>query len=30
VGCQVMVDAKASGVLYTIDPAAPGKHTMLV
>ena len=30
VGCQVMVDAKASGVLYTIDPAAPGKDTMLV
>jgi pyruvate, water dikinase len=30
VGCQVMVDAKASGVLYTMDPAVPEKANILV
>lgn len=30
VGCQVMVKTKASGVLYTLDPAAPEQETMLV
>ncbi len=30
VGCQVMVDATASGVIYTLDPAVPEKATMLI
>jgi pyruvate,water dikinase len=30
VGCQVMVDAKASGVLYTLDPTVSEKATILV
>ncbi len=30
VGCQEMVDVKASGVLYTMDPNAPGQDIMLI
>jgi len=30
VGCQEMVDATASGVLYTIDPNAPERDVMLI
>ncbi len=30
VGCQLMVDAKVSGVLYTMDPASPEREVMLV
>lgn len=30
VGCQVMVNATASGVIYTLDPAVPEKATMLI
>ncbi|MCB2185140.1 MAG: pyruvate, water dikinase [Deltaproteobacteria bacterium] len=30
VGCQLMVDAQAAGVLYTLDPQAPEEDTMLV
>ncbi len=30
VGCQIMVDARASGVLYTFDPQDPERDLMLV
>lgn len=30
VACQVMIDAKASGVLYTLDPLRPEKDNMLL
>lgn len=30
VGCQAMVNAKASGVLYTVDPMAPHEDVMLI
>lgn len=30
VGCQLMMDAKAAGVLYTLDPQAPDKQVMLI
>jgi len=30
VGCQVMINAKASGVLYTFDPQAPERDVMLI
>ncbi|MFH2096145.1 MAG: PEP/pyruvate-binding domain-containing protein, partial [Bacteroidota bacterium] len=30
VGCQLMVNAKVSGVLYTLDPMAPEKEVMLI
>ncbi len=30
VGCQRMIDAKASGVLYTLDPRAPDQEVMVL
>jgi pyruvate,water dikinase len=30
VACQLMVDAKVSGVLYTLDPRAPDRDVMLI
>lgn len=30
VACQQMVDAKVSGVIYTLDPLSPEKETMLL
>jgi pyruvate,water dikinase len=30
VACQLMVDAKVSGVLYTLDPRAPDRDVMLL
>jgi pyruvate, water dikinase len=30
VACQLMVDAKISGVLYTLDPRDPGRDVMLI
>jgi pyruvate,water dikinase len=30
VGCQLMVDARAAGVLYTLDPQAPENEQMLI
>jgi pyruvate, water dikinase len=30
VACQLMVDAKVSGVLYTLDPRAPERDVMLI
>lgn len=30
VACQRMIDAKASGVLYTLDPLAPARESMVV
>jgi len=30
VACQIMVDAKVSGVLYTLDPRAPDRDVMLI
>jgi pyruvate,water dikinase len=30
VACQLMVDAKISGVLYTLDPRAPEREVMLI
>lgn len=30
VGCQVMVEAKVSGVIYTLDPSSPENETSLV
>ncbi len=30
VGCMLMVDAQASGVLYTVDPQDPGLEAMLI
>jgi pyruvate,water dikinase len=30
VGCQLMVDAKASGVLYSLDPQAPEREVMVI
>ena len=30
VGCQEMIDAMASGVLYTMDPNAPDRDVMLI
>lgn len=30
VACQVMVDAKASGVLYSLDPLSPKKERILI
>lgn len=29
-GCQLMINARASGVLYTLDPASPENDTMIV
>jgi pyruvate,water dikinase len=30
VGCQLMVDAKVSGVLYTLDPRSPEREVMML
>lgn len=30
VGCQIMVDAKVSGVVYTVDPVSPQREVMIV
>jgi pyruvate,water dikinase len=30
VGCQLMIDAKASGVLYTLDPQSPEREVMVL
>ena len=30
VACQLMIDAKVSGVLYTLDPRAPDRDVMLI
>jgi len=30
VGCQLMVDAQVSGVLYTLDPRSPERDVMLI
>lgn len=30
VGCQLMIDAKASGVLYTLDPRSPEREVMML
>lgn len=30
VGCQLMVDARVSGVLYSLDPQAPEREVMLI
>ncbi|MCJ7539486.1 MAG: PEP-utilizing enzyme [Desulfobacterales bacterium] len=30
VGCQLMIDAKVSGVLYTLDPRFPEREMMLI
>lgn len=30
VGCQLMVDAKVSGVLYTLDPRSPDRDVMVL
>jgi pyruvate,water dikinase len=30
VGCQLMVDAKVSGVLYTLDPRSPEREVMVL
>ncbi len=30
VGCQLMVDAQAAGVVYTLDPQAPEQESMLI
>ena len=30
VGCQLMIDAKASGVLYTLDPRSPEREVMVL
>ncbi len=30
VGCQLMVDAQISGVLYTLDPRSPERNVMLI
>ncbi len=30
VGCQLMIDAKVSGVLYTLDPRSPEREVMML
>jgi pyruvate,water dikinase len=30
VGCQLMIDAKVSGVLYTLDPRSPEREVMIL